>query len=158
MRSRRSGPRTPVRALGVVTLVITAMVAVPATGAADDQVQQAPVSGSEEYVVSFAGTPESATAAIEAAGGVVEDVTEEVGVALVSSSDGAFLDDVRARAEITGAARNHAVGIPGPACRTASRRNGRLWRNEWVRDAPAAPVTSPAQTPNRWPTCSGTWT
>jgi subtilisin family serine protease len=124
MRSRRSGPRRPVRTLGVVTLVITAMVAVPATGAADDQVQQAPVSGSEEYVVSFAGTPESATAAIEAAGGVVEDVTEEVGVALVSSSDGAFLDDVRARAEITGAARNHAVGIarPGMPHRFAEER------------------------------------
>jgi subtilisin family serine protease len=104
---------------------MTAVVAVPATGAADDQiVRQPPVSGSEEYVVSFEGSPESATAAIEAAGGVVEDVTEQVGVALVSSTDGAFLDNVRARAEIRGAARNHAVGTarPGMPHRYAEER------------------------------------
>ncbi len=86
-----------------------------ATGApADDAARQAPATAGGEYVVAFTGTPEEAAAAIQAAGGTVESVTAEVGVALVSSSDGAFLDRVRTRGEIRGAARNHAVGTARP--------------------------------------------
>ncbi len=86
---------------------MTAVVGTTATATADEQ---APASVSAEYVVSFTGSTDAAAAAIQAAGGVVEDVTEQVGVALVTSADGAFLDKVRAGGEIQGAARNHAVG------------------------------------------------
>jgi subtilisin family serine protease len=64
-----------------------------------------------EFVVSFSGTPEAATAAIQAAGGTVEDVTSQVGLALVTAPDGAFMDKVRAGTGIRGAARNHSVGL-----------------------------------------------
>src|SRR5687767_3911445 len=115
MGFRRSGPRSAIRSLGVVAVITTAVVASTAAAAAgDDVVRQAPASAGEEYVVSFDGTPEAATAAIQAAGGIVENVTEEVGVALVSSGDAAFLGNVRTRAEIRGAARNHAVGTARP--------------------------------------------
>jgi subtilisin family serine protease len=70
-----------------------------------------------EYVVSFSGTPEAAAAVIEAAGGAVEDVTAEVGIALVTSGDAAFADKVRASGEIRGAARNHSVGTSRPGMR-----------------------------------------
>lgn len=64
-----------------------------------------------EFVVSFSGTPEAATTAIEAAGGSVKDVTSQVGVALVTAPKGEFLDRVRAGTGIRGAARNHSVGL-----------------------------------------------
>jgi subtilisin family serine protease len=95
-----------------------------ATGAADDAAPQAPATAAGEYVIAFTGTPEAAAAAIQAAGGTVENVTAEVGVALVSSTDGAFLEKVRARGEVRGAARNHAVGTtrPGMPHRFAEER------------------------------------
>ena len=103
---------------------MVAVIGSTATGAADDAAPQAPVTAGAEYVVAFTGTPEEAAAAIQAAGGTVEKVTGEVGVALVSSTDGAFLDKVRARGEIRGAARNHAVGTarPGMPHRFAEER------------------------------------
>jgi subtilisin family serine protease len=92
-----------------VVACTTAVVAASATAtrAAEDSV-------AAEYVVSFSGSPDAAAAAIQAAGGSVVDVTEQVGLALVSSADGAFLDSVRASSEIRGAARNHSVGITQP--------------------------------------------
>jgi lantibiotic leader peptide-processing serine protease len=103
---------------------MTAVIGSTATGAADDAAQEAPATADAEYVVAFTGTPGEAAAAIQAAGGTVENVTGEVGVALVSSADGAFLEKVRARGEIRGAARNHAVGTvrPGMPHRFAEER------------------------------------
>ncbi|CCH86676.1 Subtilisin-like protease [Modestobacter italicus] len=95
-----------VLAAAVTTVVATAPAATAAPAA-----EQGPAA---EYVVAFTGSPEAATAAVQAAGGSVTDVTEEVGVALVTSSNTRFLDDVRARGEIAGAARNHAVGTSDP--------------------------------------------
>ena len=92
--------------------MITTAVASTATGAVAAPL--APAGAGEEYVVAFTGSAEAATAAIQAAGGTVEDLTEQVGLALVTSADGSFLDTVRARGEITGAARNHAVGTARP--------------------------------------------
>jgi subtilisin family serine protease len=90
------------------------MAVVASSATAAGAAPRAPAAGGAEYVVSFTGSPEAATAAIQAAGGTVADVTEQVGVALVTSTDGAFLDAVRARGEISGAARNHAVGTARP--------------------------------------------
>src|SRR5215218_7279046 len=124
MWSRPSGSRRILRSLGVLAAAMTAVIGTTATGAADDAVHQAPATAGGEYVVAFTGTPEEAAAAIQAAGGTVENVTGEVGVALVSTTDGAFLDKVRARGEIRGAARNHAVGTvrPGMPHRFAEER------------------------------------
>ncbi|MEX5719197.1 S8 family peptidase [Geodermatophilus maliterrae] len=101
------------------------MTAPTATGApVDEAASQTTSTADGEYVVSFTGTPEAATAAIQAAGGTVEGVTAQVGMALVSSPDAAFLEKVRARGEISGAARNHAVGTarPGMPHRFAEER------------------------------------
>ena len=104
---RNERGRTP-RTFGVLTLAVTSVVASsgPAQGAEDDVAQQAAV----EYVVAFSGSPDGATAAIEAAGGTVRDVTEQVGLALVSSGNGTFGERLQRQAGIEGVARNHAVG------------------------------------------------
>jgi lantibiotic leader peptide-processing serine protease len=127
MWSQRSGKRGVLRTLGVLTVTATAVVVTSPSAAGApgvEVVEQATSTADEEYVVSFTGTPEAATAAIEAAGGTVESVTAQVGMALVSSSDAAFLEQVRARGEIGGAARNHAVGTarPGMPHRFAQER------------------------------------
>lgn len=86
--------------------------ATAATSAADEAVRQG--GGTEaggKFVVSFGGTPEAAAAAIVAAGGTVEDVTAQIGVALVNAPDSAFMDKVRVGSGIRGAARNHSVGV-----------------------------------------------
>jgi subtilisin family serine protease len=124
MRSRRSLGSRGLRTAGILAAVVTVVVtsAPSATGAPADDA--AATSGSEEYVVAFSGSPEAASAAIQAAGGTVQDVTEQVGVALVTSENGAFLTDVQAQGEIRGAARNHAVGTsrPGMPHRYAEER------------------------------------
>ncbi len=122
-----SGERSAGRAVGVLSVSFamvlgTSTTAIAASG--DAAAPQVPASTAEEYVVAFNGAPEAAAAAIAAAGGTVTDVTEQVGVALVTSTDGAFLDNVRARGEVSGAARNHSVGTarPGMPHRFAEER------------------------------------
>ena len=78
MWSQRSGGRGVLGTLGVLTVAATAVVATSttATGAPGVEVaQQATSTADEEYVVSFTGTPEAATAAIQAACGTIEGVT-----------------------------------------------------------------------------------
>jgi subtilisin family serine protease len=98
--------------LGILAVALSVVVATAsaATGAPEDAAQPASTGGSGEYVVSYSGTQQAAEAAIKAAGGTVEDVTAQVGLALVSSDDSAFMDKVRTRTGIRGAARNHSVG------------------------------------------------
>jgi subtilisin family serine protease len=121
MWSHRNG-QARTRALGAVTVAVTAVVtcatAVPAAaGGAGER-------AAAEYVVSFSGLPAVATAEIEAAGGAVQDVIEQVGLALVTSPDGAFPDRVQEQRGILGVARNHAVGTerPGMPHRFAEER------------------------------------
>jgi subtilisin family serine protease len=81
--------------------------------------------GTQEYVVAFEPSDQAAAAAaVRAAGGTVLDVTQQAGVALVSSSSTAFLDEVRAADAVSGAAHNHAVGTtrPGMPHRFADER------------------------------------
>jgi hypothetical protein len=100
----------PAGSAAAFTMVVASATA--ATGAAGEAVRQG---GATEvggkFVVSFSGTPEAATAAIEASGGTVEDVAAQIGLALVTAPDGAFMDKVRAGSGIRGAARNHSVGV-----------------------------------------------
>ncbi len=123
----RSGKRSAGKAVGVLSVSFAMVLgtSTTATGTPGDAAApQAPASTAEEYIVAFNGAPKAAAAAIAAAGGTVTDVTEQVGVALVTSTDGAFLDNVRARGEIRGAARNHSVGTarPGMPHRFAEER------------------------------------
>ena len=123
----RHGKRSAGKAVGVLSVSFAMVLgtSTTATGAPGDAAApQAPASAADEYIVAFDGAPETAAAAIAAAGGTVTDLTEQVGVALVTSTDGAFLDDVRARGEIRGAARNHSVGTarPGMPHRFAEER------------------------------------
>jgi len=63
-----------------------------------------------EYVVTFEGSTTDALGAIGDAGGIVLDVNEAIGVALVSSSDGQFLRKVRAHGVVTGSGPNRSIG------------------------------------------------
>ncbi|WP_448638843.1 S8 family peptidase [Geodermatophilus sp. URMC 63] len=127
MWSQRFGRRGVLGTLGVLAVAATTVVATATAAAGDvdvDVAQQGTGTADAEYVVSFTGTAEAAAAAIEAAGGTVESVTAQVGMALVSSGDAAFLEEVRAQDGIGGAARNHAVGTvrPGMPHRFAEER------------------------------------
>ncbi|MBB3676310.1 S8 family peptidase [Modestobacter versicolor] len=108
MWSHRAGRSSSRRTIGVLAVAATAVVASAPAATADERVPTA------EYVVAFTGSPEAAAASVQAAGGTVQDVTEQVGVALVTSDSASFLADVRARDGVAGAARNHAVGTSDP--------------------------------------------
>ena len=98
-------------ALVVAALAASTFVAssAPATPAAPAAVRQ-PSGGTQEYVVAFADGADAATAAVEAAGGTVVDLNEDIGVALVETRDAGFAGDVGSAAGVTGVARNHSVG------------------------------------------------
>jgi subtilisin family serine protease len=106
----------PLQSIGVLAAALTVVVAsaTAATGAANEGAARQASAAGGEFVVSFTGTPEAAAAAIQAAGGTVEDVTPEVGIALVTAGDGAFVDRVQADGQIRGAVRNHSVGVSRP--------------------------------------------
>jgi lantibiotic leader peptide-processing serine protease len=70
--------------------------------------------GTQEYVVAFDEGIRAGVAAVGAADGTIVDVNEDVGVALVQSTDAAFLEEVRAQHAVSGAARNHSVGTARP--------------------------------------------
>jgi lantibiotic leader peptide-processing serine protease len=117
MLDRRS--RTPVVvALTATALVASSLSAGAAPGAteaagAPDNVRQ-PAAEATEYVVSYEGDTAAGVAAVEAAGGEVVDVQEEVGLALVQTADADFLGQVRSQDAVTGAALNHSVGTATP--------------------------------------------
>ena len=115
--------------------------------------------GGGEFVVAFEPSQEeAATAAVEAAGGVVVDVTEGAGVALVTSPDAGFLAEVREDAAIAGAAaqplRRHEPAGDAPQVRRGAPEHAR------DRAAAAAPpparVPARARPPSRSPISSGT--
>jgi lantibiotic leader peptide-processing serine protease len=154
MWSRRPARISSPRTVGVLAAAVTAVVASAPAATAAPAVEQGPTT---EYVVAFDGSADAASAAIEAAGGSVQDVTEEVGVALVTSDDTAFLDDVRARGEIRGAARNHAVGTsrPGMPHRYAEERPQTTDRAGGA--APGPGGGSPGQGPGSEPLADRQW-
>src|SRR3712207_3636343 len=116
VRFQKSARRGVLHSLGIVAVGSTALIgtATSATGAEDTAAAGSAAGGGGEFVVAFDGDADAAVAAIEAAGGTVEDVTEQVGVALVSAGDGTFAEEALARDGITGVARNHSVGTARP--------------------------------------------
>ena len=108
--------RTPYAiALVCVALIASSLAAsaAPARVEAPTAARQ-PSGGAQEYVVAYSGGADSATAAINAAGGKVVDVNEAIGLALVSTSDTGFVSDVSGASGVVGVARNHAVGTSRP--------------------------------------------
>ncbi|HEY8544398.1 MAG TPA: S8 family serine peptidase, partial [Acidimicrobiales bacterium] len=95
------------------TFVATAAPARPTASQASQAAAQ-PQGGAQEYVVAFESDVAAATEAVEAAGGTVVDVNEEIGIALVEATDAGFADEVQAEDTVTGVARNHSVGITRP--------------------------------------------
>jgi subtilisin family serine protease len=121
--------RTSIAAgLAAVAVVASSMTAGAAPsrseGAATPTAPRQPSGGAQEYVVAFDGSTEAGVAAIGEAGGTVVDVNEEIGLALVTAGDTAFLDEVRSEDAVSGASRNHAVGTarPGVPHRYAEER------------------------------------
>lgn len=64
-----------------------------------------------EYVVAFdTANQDAALAAVEAAGGVVVDVQEAIGLALVETSSATFTEAVQQDAAVTGVVQNQSIG------------------------------------------------
>ncbi|HMG42842.1 MAG TPA: S8 family serine peptidase [Acidimicrobiales bacterium] len=99
-----------VAALAASTFVASSAPASPAAPATPRQ----PSGATQEYVVAFADGADAATAAVEAAGGTVVDVNEDIGVALVETRAADFAGDVNASGGVVGVARNHSVGTSRP--------------------------------------------
>src|SRR4051794_25513516 len=109
-----------------VLVAVSALIGSVAAGAQPPPLARVslPVRTGTEYVVAFQGSAAEAIGAIGNAGGIVLDVNETIGVALVSSVYSAFLADVRAAGVVTGVARNHAIATirPGMPHRFAEER------------------------------------
>jgi subtilisin family serine protease len=99
-----------VAAVAASTFVATAAPAEPSAPAAASQ----PQGGAQEYVVAFDAGARAATDAVEAAGGTVVDVNEDIGIALVETTDAGFVGDVTSEGGVTAVARNHSVGTSRP--------------------------------------------
>src|SRR5688572_27191779 len=99
-----------VAAVAASTFVATAAPAEPSAPAAASQ----PQGGAQEYVVAFDAGAGAATDAVEAAGGTVVDVNEDIGIALVETTDAGFVGDVTSEGGVTAVARNHSVGTSRP--------------------------------------------
>lgn len=115
-------------ALAVMTVIVSSISAgaapVRTAGSRSTSATRQPTGATEEYVVAYKGGADAAKAAVTNAGGNVVRINEDAHIALVETTNGAFLGDVRAEAAVTGAARNHAVGTtrPGMPHRFAEER------------------------------------
>ena len=109
--------------------------------------------------MSYQGDAAAATAAVGAAGGQVVDVNEQLGIALVESSNGDFIADANASGAITGAAHNHSVGTaqPSQAHKFAEERPTSDDRAAAAQRGAGTSRGPRAVAPNRSPIGSGTW-
>jgi len=108
--------RRPVTAVACAAAVVVSSVvaadALPSRSSDDAATRQdSQQTGAEEYVVVFDGGADTGVAAVEAAGGTVLDVNEEAGIALVAAEDAGFAGEVAAEDGVSGAVRNHSVGV-----------------------------------------------
>ena len=115
---RRGRPLFALALLATVALILP----VPIPAEAEPTQPTAP----QEYVVGFTGATAAAESAIEAAGGQVVDVNEDLKIAKVSSTDGSFVAKADRAPDVTAVVRNHAVGTskPGLPHRFAAERPG----------------------------------
>jgi subtilisin family serine protease len=107
-----------------LAMLATSPVTVASVSAAPSA-QGAVEQGGGEYVIAFeAGESAAALAAITASGGVTVDVQEQIGLALVETTDPAFETKIAADASVTGVVQNQSIGstIPGrPPVRAKER-------------------------------------
>jgi subtilisin family serine protease len=98
-------------AVSAATLLISPAVAVAGAGTDSTTTQGT----ATEYVVVYASSAASqAKAAITRAGGTIVSTIPALGVALVSSTNSSFLDQVRQSASIEGAVNNQSIGNVSP--------------------------------------------
>jgi subtilisin family serine protease len=106
-----------------IALAVTALVASSTAGsAAPGQPSRAggaqaagqPSDETQAFVVGFDTGQAAAVGAIEAAGGTVVDVNEDIGLALVNTTSDSFAANVTSQDGVTAVARNHAVGEARP--------------------------------------------
>jgi subtilisin family serine protease len=106
--------------VGALALLASSLGASAAPDTAADDERSATVdraaqpAGAGEFVVAYEGDAAAAATAVEAAGGRVVDVNEEIGIALVTSDAAGFADAVDAADAVTAVARNHSVGTATP--------------------------------------------
>ncbi len=111
MRSIRIAAGASLGAMALVTTSLAAS-ATPTDDTGSSSVERtAQTEGSGEYVVAYQGDAAAAVDAVESAGGQVVDVNEQLGIALVESSSSDFIAEAQATDAVTGAARNHSVGV-----------------------------------------------
>jgi subtilisin family serine protease len=126
-------------ALGAAVLLGSSLAGVQPAAPRERGAEQQETAGGE-FVVAYEGSADQAAAAVAAAGGTVVDVNESANLVLASASDGAFLNEVRTQAGVSGAARNHAVGttLPGTPHRYVEERPSEAERAEATARAPQA--------------------
>ena len=110
------------RPLFALTLLATVALILPVPIPAEAEPTQPTTP--QEYVVGYTGATAAAESAIEAAGGQVVDVNEDLKIAKVSSTDGSFVAKADRASDVTAVVRNHAVGTskPGLPHRFAAER------------------------------------
>jgi subtilisin family serine protease len=111
---RRTRAAIAAIALGATSIVASTAARADDAGSATPQAAPAARGDGDEYVVSLAGDAATAAATLEASGAEVLDVNAELGIALVSTTDEAFLADAAAAGAITAGARNHSIGTERP--------------------------------------------
>jgi lantibiotic leader peptide-processing serine protease len=130
-----------------LAVALAATMAVSAAGAqagstgadATEQPNQAEPSSGGEYVVAFdVANEDAAMQAIAEAGGVVVDVQEQIGLALVETTDAQFTEVVAADESVSGVVQNQSIGASEEG-RAQVRATERLTViEEGMGDAPAA--------------------
>ncbi|MGH9212199.1 MAG: S8 family peptidase [Acidimicrobiales bacterium] len=83
--------------------------AAPNRPAQPDRASQ-PQGGAGEFVVAFDEGIAAGTDAVEASGGTVVELNQDLGIALVSTDNAGFVADVTSESGVAGVARNHSVG------------------------------------------------
>jgi subtilisin family serine protease len=105
-----------VRRVIVLFAIAASLVTYTATAGADDAAEQAQAGTSHAYLVLYGDGASLAQgrAAVQAAGGTVHAENTAIGLAEVTSSNPAFLHDVRGQSAVKGAARDRSIGTTQP--------------------------------------------
>jgi lantibiotic leader peptide-processing serine protease len=102
------------RALAAAGCGLLASMAVPAAPRASAEDIAQPPGRPSEYVVTYDDDADTIRRTIVESGGTVEDVNEDVGVALASATGAGFPDRIAASRSVTGVVHNNSVGNAEP--------------------------------------------
>ena len=98
--------------IGAIVVTLAAVSVVPTSNAGAQPAQQQDQTAETEFVVVYAedASADAAHAAITAAGATIVSENAAVGVATVTTTNGAFVADASGQAAIEGVARNEVIG------------------------------------------------